>query len=96
MVDSPVQRVQLLCLDVDGVLTDGRIVIDDHGVETKRFHVRDGAGIWAWLALGYQAAIITGRQGMAVRHRAREVGGTRWRRSASCSRTSISAPPTRP
>lgn len=66
--------VSLLCLDVDGVLTDGGIHIDDHGVETKRFHVRDGYGISVWHRLGYHTAIITGRQGMAVHHRARELG----------------------
>jgi 3-deoxy-D-manno-octulosonate 8-phosphate phosphatase (KDO 8-P phosphatase) len=65
--------IELLCLDVDGVLTDGGIVLDDNGVETKRFHVRDGAGIWLWSKLGYQVALITGRSGQAVAHRAREL-----------------------
>ena len=35
-------RVRLILLDVDGVLTDGAIIVDDHGVESKHFHVRDG------------------------------------------------------
>lgn len=68
------QLVELLCLDVDGVMTDGVIAIDDTGVETKRFHVRDGTGIRMWMKLGFHVAIITGRQGMAVRHRADELG----------------------
>lgn len=68
------QLVELLCLDVDGVMTDGVIAIDDNGVETKRFHVRDGTGIRMWMKLGYHVAIITGRSGMAVRHRADELG----------------------
>src|SRR5262245_48195930 len=72
--DAAAQKVRLLCLDVDGVMTDGGIRIDDHGVETKRFHVRDGTGIRIWMTLGYQLAVITGRSGMAVRHRADELG----------------------
>jgi YrbI family 3-deoxy-D-manno-octulosonate 8-phosphate phosphatase len=74
MPNSAAEKVQLLLLDVDGVLTDGSIQIDDHGVETKRFHVRDGTGIKIWTRLGFQIAIITGRRGTAVRHRANELG----------------------
>lgn len=68
------ENVQLLCLDVDGVMTDGSIVIDDHGCEAKRFHVRDGTGIRLWIKMGFKVAIITGRRGMALRHRASELG----------------------
>lgn len=71
---SAVKKIQLLCLDVDGVMTNGSIVIDDHGVESKRFHVRDGTGIRMWQKLGFHVALITGRSGMAVRHRANELG----------------------
>lgn len=74
MPDPDPTLVRLLCLDVDGVLTDGSIMIDDHGRETKRFHVRDGAGLRIWTRLGYDVAIITGRRGMAVTHRASELG----------------------
>jgi YrbI family 3-deoxy-D-manno-octulosonate 8-phosphate phosphatase len=59
---------------VDGVMTDGGIALDDRGVETKRFHVRDGTAIKLWLKLGYEVAIITGRTGEVVRHRASELG----------------------
>ena len=69
-------RVSLLVLDVDGVLTDGSIQIDDLGHETKRFHVRDGFGIKLWQKMGFQVAIITGRSGNAVQHRARELAIT--------------------
>ncbi len=55
-------------------MTDGSINLDDHGVETKRFNVRDGTGLRVWARLGYQVAIITGRGGAALRHRARELG----------------------
>jgi 3-deoxy-D-manno-octulosonate 8-phosphate phosphatase (KDO 8-P phosphatase) len=57
-------------------MTDGSINLDDHGVETKRFNVRDGTGLRLWTRLGYQVAIITGRGGGALRIRARELGIT--------------------
>ncbi|MFM9996017.1 MAG: KdsC family phosphatase [Phycisphaerales bacterium] len=66
--------ITLLALDVDGVLTDGSIVIDDDGRETKRFNVRDGFGIALWRKLGFTVAIITGRKSLVVEHRARELG----------------------
>lgn len=75
-MDDHAAKVELLCLDVDGVMTDGGIRLDDNGVETKRFHVRDGTGIKLWQRLGYHVAIITGRSGESIRHRARELGIT--------------------
>ncbi len=68
------KRIALLVLDVDGVLTDGGIFMDDAGHETKRFHVRDGAALKMWARLGLETAVITGRTGMALRHRLRELG----------------------
>ena len=65
---------QLLVFDVDGVLTDGTINLDDHGVETKRFNVRDGFGMKLWMNKGFQIAIITGRSGLALRHRLETFG----------------------
>lgn len=88
MPHSSPDSIRLLVLDVDGVLTDGRIIIDDEGRETKHFDVRDGAGLSAWRRLGYQTAIITGRSSMVVTHRARElrigqvIQGCRDKRSA--------------
>ncbi len=67
------ETVRLLTLDVDGVLTDGLIHIDDMGVETKRFHVRDGAGLVMWRRSGRHLAIITGRESRVVQHRAAEL-----------------------
>ena len=58
-----IEKVKLVVFDVDGVLTDGSIMLDDNGVETKRFNVRDGQGIAAWLQLGLEVAIITRRAG---------------------------------
>ena len=43
------KNLKLLILDIDGVMTDGRIIYDGNGVETKRFHVRDGLGIKLWM-----------------------------------------------
>lgn len=65
--------VRLLILDVDGVLTDGSVLIDSRGEETKRFHVRDGTGISVWRRLGLEVAIVSGRNSPAVIHRAREL-----------------------
>ena len=70
----PAEQIRLLCLDVDGVMTDGSIMLDDAGVETKRFHVRDGTGIKIWTRLGYHVAVVTGRKGSALIHRAKELG----------------------
>jgi 3-deoxy-D-manno-octulosonate 8-phosphate phosphatase (KDO 8-P phosphatase) len=67
-------RIKLLLLDVDGVLTDGRIIIDDRGVETKQFHVRDGQGISLLIRAGVDVGFITGRVSRIVQHRARELG----------------------
>jgi len=66
--------IELLVLDVDGVLTDGSIVYTDDGVEIKQFHVRDGSGLKLWELLGKHAAVITGRNSRVVDIRAAEVG----------------------
>jgi 3-deoxy-D-manno-octulosonate 8-phosphate phosphatase (KDO 8-P phosphatase) len=67
-------RVRLLLLDVDGVLTDGRIVYADDGTEVKRFHVRDGSGLKFWRQTGKRAAVVSGRSSPAVDRRAAELG----------------------
>lgn len=59
----------LLILDVDGVLTDGGIILDDDGRELKRFHVTDGFAMRLWDKLGLTIAIITGRSSGVVKHR---------------------------
>jgi 3-deoxy-D-manno-octulosonate 8-phosphate phosphatase (KDO 8-P phosphatase) len=68
--------IRLLVLDVDGVLTDGRITYTAEGVEVKSFHVRDGSGIVFWQKLGGRVAIISGRSSPAVDVRAAELGVT--------------------
>jgi 3-deoxy-D-manno-octulosonate 8-phosphate phosphatase (KDO 8-P phosphatase) len=67
-------RIELLVLDVDGVLTDGRIVYTDQGAEIKAFHVRDGSGLKLWTTLGKHAGIVTGRRSPIVERRAKELG----------------------
>jgi 3-deoxy-D-manno-octulosonate 8-phosphate phosphatase (KDO 8-P phosphatase) len=69
-------RIELLLLDVDGVLTDGGIIYDDGGRELKQFHVRDGLALKFWQMMGKRAAILTGRTSHVVDVRAREVGIT--------------------
>lgn len=66
--------VEFLLMDVDGVLTDGRIIHRDDGTETKEFHVRDGSGIKLWQRAGKRAGILTGRTSRAVAIRATELG----------------------
>ncbi len=69
-----VARIELLLLDVDGVLTDGSILYTDSGQELKRFHVRDGTGLNLWRSAGKRAAIVSGRASAAVDRRAAELG----------------------
>jgi 3-deoxy-D-manno-octulosonate 8-phosphate phosphatase (KDO 8-P phosphatase) len=66
--------IRLLVLDVDGCLTDGKIIYTDEGDEIKTFNVKDGFAIVNWMALGRQAAIITGRRSRIVERRAKELG----------------------
>lgn len=68
--------VSLIILDVDGVMTDGGIMLDNSGNEIKRFHVRDGHGIKMAQRVGITIAIITGRRSDVVEVRARELGIT--------------------
>lgn len=68
------KRIRLLILDVDGVLTDGSIILDNRGNEYKSFHVRDGHGIKMLLSAGVLVALITGRESKIVARRAQELG----------------------
>jgi 3-deoxy-D-manno-octulosonate 8-phosphate phosphatase (KDO 8-P phosphatase) len=68
------RKIELLLLDVDGVLTDGTLHYSDDGVETKRFHVRDGSGLKLWQFAGKRIAVISGRRSRAVANRCAELG----------------------
>lgn len=70
------KNIRLLILDVDGVLTDGSIILDNDGNELKAFHVRDGHGIKMLEKAGIRVAIITGRHSKVVERRAHELGIT--------------------
>jgi 3-deoxy-D-manno-octulosonate 8-phosphate phosphatase (KDO 8-P phosphatase) len=72
-VRNKARAIKLLLLDVDGVLTDGRIILDDRGVETKQFNVRDGQGIVLLMRAGIEVGLITARSSKAVRYRAKEL-----------------------
>ncbi|ADL13668.1 KdsC family phosphatase [Acetohalobium arabaticum] len=67
------ERIKLFIMDVDGVLTDGRIILGEGGQELKFFHVQDGAGIKLAQRAGIKTAIITGRSSQAVTRRAEEL-----------------------
>lgn len=73
---STLSRTRLVVLDVDGVLTDGRIVYGAYGPadETPRFHVQDGLGLRWLVEAGITIAWVTGRGCVATTHRARELG----------------------
>lgn len=66
--------INLLALDVDGVLTDGSIMLDPEGREIKRFHAADGVALRSWGRLGLKAAVITGRSSASLSHRLAELG----------------------
>ncbi len=66
--------IKLIVLDVDGCLTDGKIIYSAQGDETKAFHVKDGLAIASWIKLGHDVAIITGRNSDIVVRRAKELG----------------------
>jgi 3-deoxy-D-manno-octulosonate 8-phosphate phosphatase (KDO 8-P phosphatase) len=68
------RRVALLVLDVDGVLTDGRLWYGERGEALKAFNVRDGVGIKRLRAAGIEVAVISGRSSPAVALRMRELG----------------------
>ena len=66
--------LKALIMDVDGVLTDGRVIIDSNGVESKQFDVRDGHGLKMLQRTGFTLAFLTGRRSPVVSHRAAELG----------------------
>ncbi|MGB6019923.1 MAG: HAD hydrolase family protein [Sulfurimonadaceae bacterium] len=68
--------IDLIILDVDGCLTDGKIIYSDSGDESKNFNVKDGLAISSWIRLGHQAVIITGRHSKLLERRAKELGVT--------------------
>ncbi|MHB9097662.1 MAG: KdsC family phosphatase [Syntrophales bacterium] len=71
-----IRKVRLLILDVDGVMTDGRIIIDDAGLESKHFDVKDGHGLKILMRYNIDVVLLTGRKSQVVDHRAADLGIT--------------------
>jgi 3-deoxy-D-manno-octulosonate 8-phosphate phosphatase (KDO 8-P phosphatase) len=73
-VNERLKNIKLLLLDVDGVLTDGRIIFDSNGIESKFFNVKDGHGIKLLQRVGIEVGIVSGRESQVVTNRAAELG----------------------
>ena len=72
-IKEKLTKIKILILDVDGVMTDGRIIMDNEGKEIKNFNVRDGHGIKILQRYGIKVAILTGRKSKVVEHRAKDL-----------------------
>ncbi len=72
-IKEKLKGIKLLILDVDGVMTDGRIIMDNDGREMKNFDVRDGHGVKIIQRYGVKVALLTGRESEVVQHRARDL-----------------------
>ena len=75
-VQARARKIRCLFLDIDGVLTDGKLYIGPHGEETKTNYVRDGLGIKMMLKAGLHVAVISGRPSEAMRNRLQWLGVT--------------------
>jgi 3-deoxy-D-manno-octulosonate 8-phosphate phosphatase (KDO 8-P phosphatase) len=71
---TALETIRLVAFDVDGVFTDGRFYLSNDGVESKAFNTHDGFGIRRLLSSGFEVAVISGRQSLAVKHRMAELG----------------------
>lgn len=71
---SEAAQIKLIVFDVDGVLTDGRILIDGRGMESKSFYVRDGLAIRTAMAMGLKVGVLSGRASTCVTLRMSELG----------------------
>ena len=68
------KNIRLVILDVDGVLTDGRIIMDEQGRELRCFDVKDGFGVRALIRMGIKVAVISGRSAPCVAKRLQQLG----------------------
>ena len=68
------EKIKLLILDVDGVLTDGKLFFDEQGKEYKSFHARDGLGLKLLRQTGVEVAVISGRKSVSVALRMKNLG----------------------
>ena len=74
VLSEKLKCIQLLLLDVDGVLTDGAIIYSHDGSETKNFNVKDGLGLKLAMEAGIKVGVVTGRKSPALDHRCRDLG----------------------
>lgn len=74
IIKNKLKEIKMLILDVDGVMTDGSIVMDHEGHESKSFNVRDGHGLKMLQRYGISVAILTGRKSKVVEYRAKDLG----------------------
>lgn len=72
-VKKNLAEIKLLVLDVDGVLTDGSLIVNADGSESKTFNVLDGNGIKLWKRAGLKVAFLSGRTSEPTGHRARRL-----------------------
>lgn len=66
-------HIKLIVVDVDGTMTDGGVYIDSNGVESKKFNIKDGAGIILAESIGIEFMLLTGRMSLCVEQRAKEL-----------------------
>src|SRR3989338_3413942 len=76
-LEGRIRQVKLVIMDVDGVLTDGRIVLGNYGDELKFFDVQDGLGIVRLRRAGLKTALVTSRKSRINHRRAREMDVTK-------------------
>ena len=74
LVNEKAKKIKLLLLDVDGVMTDGGIILDSSGGEIKAFNEKDGHGIKLLMRAGVEVGILSGRESPVVTRRAEELG----------------------
>lgn len=73
MVDERAKKIKLLVMDVDGVLTDGRVIYANSGDALKFFDVTDGMGLSLWSRAGLKSAILTARKSRIVSRRSKDI-----------------------
>src|SRR4030042_2800163 len=73
-MEEKAAKIKLLVLDVDGVMTDGRITINAQGEEIKTFECKDGQGLKMLMSSGVEVVIISGRNSPVLDHRAKDLG----------------------
>jgi 3-deoxy-D-manno-octulosonate 8-phosphate phosphatase (KDO 8-P phosphatase) len=73
MQNNKLKKITFVVLDVDGTMTDGGVYIDNNGVESKKFNIKDGAGILLAQSAGIEFMILTGRSSACVERRANEL-----------------------